>query len=237
MGIPARTEVRSLLPRARCGSAVVRQIGDGEDHLVRQLFRDTLVLGGPTQLREPTLRAYERLCLGWYLTSGRREVRLVAVDDEVCGYVLVCVDQPSHDRWARRAAARWLVDGGLAAVRAPAASADRRFIRLRLWDGWRAWRHGPPVPAGAHAHMNLRVGVRGGRLAIELLAHIDRIVADAGHHGWFGEMNFDQHAPVRALRAAGAEIVHWMPNATLSWQAGRPVRRATVVRDLRRGTG
>lgn len=211
---------------------MIRRLRPVEGLGVRRIFRETLLLGEPAGLVYAALRPYEDLCLGWYLTRGRDQVRVVEYEGAIAGYVLVCLDQDAFERWMRRAALRWLVESWTRAVTGRLDRAGRRFVRLRMRDGWARWRHGPPAPFAAHAHINLEPALRGAGIGQRLLAFVDRTVAQAGLPGWFGKMNLTADAQLDAIERVGGEIVHWMPNRTLTWLAGEPVRRATLARPL-----
>ena len=172
---------------------------------------------------------YERLCLDWYLTEGRDDSAVAVCDGQVCGYALVCTKPKSHRRWVRRRAALFPFRVLIPALR---RSSSGRFYRMRLRDGWRMWRHSVPDPMPAHVHLNLVASERARQTGRLLVHHIDRRCDEARLPGWFGEMNAPQGHRARALERLGAVIVHRSPNLTLSWLAGRPVERLTVVRRL-----
>lgn len=213
------------------GAAELRPLRPADLPAVRRLFRDTVAMGDPLPFDLPGLAAYEALCLDWYLGPGRGAAAVLADGDDVLGYALVCLDNRAYRRWAVPAALSWAagaagraLTGGL---RGPAAT----FVRLRLADGLAAWRGGPPEPAPAHAHVNVVRGARRGA-GFRLVGHVDRTCAAAGLPGWFAEMN----APVgrRALAVARlhGHVLHRAPNRTLSWLAGEPVERLTLLRRL-----
>lgn len=111
---------------------------------MRALFRDTVALGRPLPFGSTGVRRYEALCLDWYLHADRLGDHAVLVGDDrrVHGYALVCVDESAFRAWATVAGARWAATtvGALATRRFGADEA--RFHRLRLIDGWAAWRSG-----------------------------------------------------------------------------------------------
>ncbi len=151
--------------------------------------------------------------------------------DTVLGYALVCLDAAAYRRWAVPAALAWggRAAAGIAAgrLRGPAA----RFVRLRIADGLASWRAGPLAPAPAHAHVNLARGARGGA-GFRLTAHVDERCAEAGLDGWYGELNARAGRRATAVEQRGGRVVARAPNRTLSWLAGEPVERLTVVRRL-----
>jgi hypothetical protein len=109
------------------------------------------------------------------------------------------------------------------------APARRDAARRAGGDGWDLWRHTDHRVAGLpHAHFNATApGWLPGRL---LADHVDAVVAASGFEAWYGEMNARAGRRVAALRRWGAEIISRRPNATLTWLAGAPVERLTVLR-------
>lgn len=202
---------------------------------VRRVFRETVVLGSPVALPADELAAYTSLSIGWYLTNPQHS--LVVVEDGVVrGYLLGCLDHGAFEQWQRRAALRWSVWalGRVATLRSRGDS--RRFTLLRLHDGLRTLRLAPPPPHPAHGHLNLDANIRGADVGHRLVDAMDRMVAEAGLDGWYGEMNWPRDQSLDAIEAAGAVVVHRQRNLTLSWLGGRPIDRATVARPLARAT-
>jgi hypothetical protein len=212
---------------------VVRPLGPEHDDAVRATFRSTLVLGAAAPFELPDLDHYEDLCLGWYLGPGRRWAAVV-VDDEgrTAGYLLACPDPTSHGRWVRSRAVRFTarVLLGLVTRRYPPEAST--FWRLRLQDGWVAWRHGAPDPFPMHVHLNLVPGVRATQAGRLLVRHADTVCRAEGGTGWFGEVNAPAGRRAAALERLGGRVVHRTPNRTFSWVRGGPVERLTVVRVL-----
>lgn len=207
---------------------------DDEPH-VRRIFRETVALGAPVVLPPRELRAYEQLCLGWYLAHPADSL-VVEEDGAVRGYLLACLDHDAQARWQRRRALRWGT-GALARVTTGLARGDaRRFVLHRIHDGLATVLDGPAPPHRAHAHVNLDPQLRGVAVGHTLVAAMDRMVTDTGLDGWFGEMNWPASQSLDAVERAGALVVHRQRNHTLSWLAGQPVDRATVARPLDRAT-
>lgn len=226
------TTAHAAPPAAAVPPCTIRSLRTGDGLEVRRIFRATIVLGRPLALELADLVSYERLCLDWYLTAGRAHARVVEQDGEVVGYLLACLDQPAYDGWVRRRAVRW---GGRAAYRLATGRLRgdaRRFTALRIQDGLTAWRHGPPPPFPAHAHLNLDARVRDHGVGHRLAAVMDDLVETAGLPGWYGEVNVPRGGSLRALEREGARVVHRVPNRTFSWALGTPVHRATVARSL-----
>ena len=213
----------------------IRPLHPHDDAVIRRVFQSTLVMGQPAPVGsglERVLRPYERLCLEWYLDGGRDAARVLTNGDSVVGYALVCLEPESFDRWQRRAAARFtahVVPRLLARRYRPPVD---RFLRLRLRDGWALWRHRDDRLAGLpHAHLNScdTMGGLPGRL---LADHVDAAVAAAGFSAWYGEINARPGRRVAALARWGAAVVARQPNRTLTWLAGAPVERLTIVRRI-----
>jgi len=217
--------------RSLHGAARVRPLRAGDDAAVRALFRDTIALGRPLPFAASGLGAYERLCLDWYLDQGREVAGVLDRGGVVRGYVLVCLDEEAHRRWAVPRAVAWAAGSLLAtAGRGPAA----RFTRLRVRDAVAAWHAAPPSPYPVHAHFNVARGARAGRAGLALAAHVDEVCRDHGVPGWYGEMNAPAGRRATALEHLGGRVVHRQRNATLSWLAGHDIDRLTVTSPLPR---
>lgn len=218
------------------GPVSIRPFRASDDAAVRTLFWSTLVGGSaaPFDPSHEVMRAYERLCLDWYLTAGARWASVVVDDDDhPVGYALVCCDERSARRAVVAGSARFVAAAVGAAVGGRLDSTSRTFVRLRLRDAGalvRSSRHDVP---SAHAHLNLTGAARNTSAVLAVRARIDEIVLGAGHDGWFGEINTRHGRRASALERSGFEVVGREPNHTLSWLAGEPVDRLTVVRRLR----
>ena len=209
--------------------------GAADDDAVRRLFRATLGFGHPVPFPLPGLVRYECLCLDWYLGPGRGDAAVLDRGGEVVGYVLVCCDAAAHEEALREEAVRFTAWAGPRVALRRLPEPARTFWRLRLVDGWHAWRHGrraggPPVPA--HVHMNLDPSAKATRRTLDLLHHADERVGEAGLAGWFGEINAVTGRRAAALERVVGEVVDRQANRTFTWLAGRPVERLTVVRRL-----
>jgi hypothetical protein len=208
-----------------------------DDHAVRRVFRSTLALGRPIPFPLPGLARYEAVCLDWYLGPGRDDAAVVEHDGTVVGYALVCTDEAGHARATRDAAVRFAAWAAPRVVARRLPEPARTFWRLRLADGWAAWRRsrrphqpGGGVPPPAHAHLNLVRGARATHATLDLLAHIDERVRAAGLPSWRGEVNAVRGRRRSALERVVGPIVDTVPNRTYTWLAGRPVDRLTVDR-------
>jgi hypothetical protein len=201
---------------------------------VRCLFRDTIALGRPLPFFCVALHRYEALCLAWYLQPERLPDQAVLADDagRVHGYALVCTDQAAYVRWMRSAVLRWAAATTWALATRRLGSGEAQFHRLRLYDGWAAWRDAPRAVLPAHAHLNLARGARGRLHVVALVHHIDARSVAHGLPGWYGEINAPVGRRASALEAYGARVVHRMPNRTLSWLRETPIERLTVARTL-----
>lgn len=224
----------TLERRAAASTTIVRPLaGTTDDQAVRRLFRATLGFGTPVLFPLPGLARYECLCLDWYLGPGRGDAAVLDRDGEVVGYVLVGTDPAAHEAALRDEAVRFTTWAAPRVALRRLPEPARTFWRLRLVDGWHAWRHGrrtggPPVPA--HVHMNLDPSAKATRRTLDLLHHADDRVAAAGLPGWFGEINAVVGRRASALERVVGAVVDRQPNRTFTWLAGRPVERLTVVR-------
>ena len=221
----------TLVPGATTGRTL-RRLTPSAIPDVRRVFRQTVALGRPLPFPLPGFAAYERLCLDWFIGPGREDAAVLDEDAVVRGYVLVCTDLPAYRRWVARAGAAWALQATARLAGGRLAPDAARFYRLRLRDGLLALRDGPAPPMPAVVHLNLDKGLRGGTEGLRLLGHADRRCAAAGLPGWYGEVNAPVGGRAAGLRRAGLQVVHRVPNHTLSWLAGRPVERLTVVRRL-----
>ncbi|HLI74475.1 MAG TPA: hypothetical protein VKU86_11400, partial [Acidimicrobiales bacterium] len=150
----------------------------------------------------------------------------------VAGYALVCTDVAARARWARRRRVAFAVGALLLLAARRGSALERRFLRLRLRDGWVLWRAGATPPLPVDAHFNTVAGHRGGSGGRLLAAHIDACTQRAGFPGWYGEINAIAGRRAASLERSGGRVVGRTPNRTLSALVGRPVERLTVVRML-----
>lgn len=201
---------------------------DAED--IRRLFRSTVALGAPLPFQVPGFGRYESLCLDWYLGPGRADAAVAEQAGHAVGFALVCTDPRSYGRWSRRRAAAFGMRSVLDVARGRARGPAGRFLRLRVRDGLSLWRS--PSPAPAHAHINVATGHRAAWVGRALGAHVDDRCRAAGLGSWFGEINAPAGRRAAGLERLGGRIVHRGPNRTLTWLAGRPVERLTVLRVL-----
>lgn len=224
----------------------VRPYTRADEPDVRRIFRHTLSLGRPLPFALPGMDAYERLCLDWFLGQGADDIGVLdggadAGDDNggggVCGYVLVCTDLGPYYRWAARASLGWAAGAAMRLAAGRLRGDGARFHRLRLRDGWLALRNAPPAPMPALVHLNLDRQARAGLSGLALTRFADERCRAAGLPGWFGEINARLGDRVAALEVIGLRTIHRQPNLTLSWLAGGPVERLTVVRSLDRRLG
>lgn len=210
----------------------VRPIRSGEDAAVRALFRATLLRGRPMPAKVGDLDLYTSLCLDWYLTHGRI---IVAVEDgKVQGYLLACLDEPDHRRWARWRALRWAAAMAWGVALGRRRGDARRFVWLRVRDALHGWRHAPPPPFDAHAHVNLAPWLRSARTGPRLARAMDELVADVGLTGWYGEMNVVEGRSLAVLERIGVTVAHRQPSRTFSWLEGTSIERITLARPVPR---
>lgn len=213
--------------------AHIRPLRPGDGLEVRRLFRATITRARSRALEYADIVAHERLCVDWYLTEGRADVRVVEQGGEIVGYLLVCLRQADYEAWARRYAVRWAGRMAYRLVTGRLRGEARRFAgaqaRDRLTDRWDA----PPRPFAAHAHVYLAPHVcddEGGR---RLIGAVDELVRTAGLAGWCGDVvDVPGGSSLRAFERAGARVVRRVPDHASSWAHGAPVRRASVVRSL-----
>jgi alpha-1,6-mannosyltransferase len=175
--------------------------------------------------------------LGWDPAARRAAARgprgaLPGLGRRVLGYVLVCTDLVALRRWSVRVGAGWALATVGRLLSGRLRGQEARFHLLRLRDGWAAFRHAPPAPMPGYVHLNLAPAARAGIAGLLLARYADGRCRRAGLPGWFAEMNARRGTRAAALASGGIVTVHQQPNATLSWLAGRPVERLTIVRQL-----
>lgn len=211
----------------------VRRLHPADAAPVRALFRATAALGRPLALPEADLVAYEALCLDFHLQHADGASAVLVEDGVVVGYALVALDHAAQQRWTRGQALRWARRGVRRSL-GRSTGDSRTFHRLRLWDGVVTLATGVPAPMPASIHVNVAAASRGVRGGLDLAAAADAAVQSAGLPGWFGEVNVPLSRPGRALalHRLGGRVVHRQRNRTMSWLAGEPVDRLTVVRSV-----
>lgn len=200
---------------------------------MRQLFAATAAVGRPLDLPPRDLAAYTDLCLGWYADVDGSACAVLVEEGIITGYAMVALDDRAHARWQRERAVRWGVRAAAGLVGRPTGFAAG-FHRRRLRDGLVTAVRGASAPMPAHFHFNVESARRGVRAGFLLAGHADAVVAAAGLPGYHGEVNVPVGKPGReqALARLGARVVHRQRNHTLSWLAGAPIDRLTVVRSL-----
>lgn len=208
----------------------------GYENQIREVFRETFLLGKPLDIAIDNFDLYEEMSLGWYLSFGSIDSAVVldSVTQELVGYVLVCTNSTSYDRWLRTRVWRvfrrnlfHLVTGRLSRV-------SRQFYGRRFLDALTVQRsrtnHG--AFECAHVHMNLRESARTGAIALALVTHVDQMCHRARISGWTGEVNGLAGSRIRAIGRVVGEIVDVKVNRTASFFCGQEVNRITVLRKV-----
>lgn len=195
---------------------------------MRALLRATLLRGRPMPAAVGDLERYTSLCLDWYLTRGH--IIVAVADGTVQGYLLACLDEQDHRRWARRQALRWAAAMAWEVALGRRRGAARRFVWLRVRDALHGWRHAPPPPFDAHAHVNLAPSLRSARTGPQLARSMDELVAGTGLTGWYGELNVAEGRSLGVLERIGVTVAHRQPSRTFTWLEGTPIERITLVR-------
>lgn len=210
----------------------IRPLEPGDGLEIRRLFRSTVRPRRPHALEYADLVGYERLCIDWYLTVGRADARVVEQDGEIVGYLLVCLDQPAYDAWARRRAVRWAGRAAFRLATGQLGGDARRFAALHVGDLLATRGQGIPRPFPAHAHLNVAASARDDSIGNRLVATVDELVELTGLCGWFGQIDVPASGSLGAFERDGVRIVHRRFNRTSSWTHGTPVHRVTVARSL-----
>lgn len=208
----------------------VRTIRPGEDASIRALFHATLLRGRPMPATIGDLDRYTSLCLDWYLAHGQI---IVAVEDgSVRGYLLACLDELDHRRWVRWQALRWAAIMAWEVASGRRRGDARRFVWLRIRDALHGWRHAPPPPFQAHAHVNLAPWLRSARTGPRLARAMDELVASVGLTGWYGELNVVEGRSLAVLERIGVTVAHRQPSRTFTWLENTPIERITLARPV-----
>ena len=210
----------------------IRPLRPGDSLEVRCIVRAMIVLGRPIDLEYADLVSYERLCIDWYLTEGRADVRVVEQDGKIIGCLLACLDQPAYDTWLRRRALWWAARALHRLMTGRLGSDARRFVALRIRDGF-SGRQAVQLPRfPAHARLYVTEELEGGDVRRRLVTAMDDMVEAAGLPGWYGRIDIPEDQSTQVLEREGFRVVNRMRNQTGSWLLGTPVRRVTVAREL-----
>lgn len=222
------TASRTAFPAVR--DTTIRPLAPGESLEVRRVARASILLGRPISLEYADLVSYERLCIDWHLTEGRRHVRVLEQDGEIIGCLLACLDQPAYEAWFRRRVLSWTAGTLQRLATGQLGSDARRFVAHRIRDGLAArWPGaGPPFPA--HARLYTGREVEGVDVRGRLATTMDEMVQAAGLAGWCSHVNLPEGQSTGTLERAGYRIVDRMPSRTGSWLLGTPVDRVTLAR-------
>jgi len=212
--------------------SVLRGLRPGDDDAIRRLFRDTLALGRPLPFDLPDMDAYERLSLDWFLGPGRGAAAVLEAEGAVIGYTLVALDHDAYRRWAVPHAVAWGARTAVQLALGHGSPRARRFTWLRLVDGVVNWREAPPPPQPALMHFNVARDARALDAGVRLAAHVNEVCRVAGVGGWYGEVNARVGRRAAAFEQFGGRIVGRVPNRTMTWLAGRPIERLTVMREI-----
>lgn len=213
-------------------SVVVRALAPGDDHHVRQVFCDTVLLGHSGTDSLQLLDQYASLCLDWFLTVGRTHAAIAVEESSIVGYALACPEPEAQARWARRRALSFATHVLWHLVTGRLNGSSRAFYRARLADARALWHGGSRPAQRMQVHLNVVSNSRSGAVAMALRDHLDDVARDLDLPGWYGEINAFEGQRERALERVGLRVVGSQPNRTLSVALGRPVNRLTVVRSL-----
>lgn len=212
-------------------SAVRHESIVGYEHEIRRLFWDNILIGHPLPFQLAARRAYERLCLGWYLSNPQHSVVVIA-DGRVVGYALVCANQVAHHRDQRLRTGRLVASILLHMLIGQFSVQSLRFYVLRARDSFAITnsRHSIPTDIDVHAHVNIDFAHHNGVVALSLRKHIDSVCRHTSRAGWFGEMNAVGGKRIVGIRRVVGDVVATDRNHTLSWLLEEHVERLTTVR-------
>lgn len=203
---------------------------------VREIFRNTLILGKPLEGSLDNFDVYEELSIGWYLLP-ENSGSTVVIDNasgDVVGYALVCTKPEEYNRWLRSQAWKVLRRNLFTFCTGRMSKIGRQFYSRRFLDSLTVLRTRQHHDSGsvAHVHMNLRSEVRTGLVAIALLMHVDTVCRQSGLNAWVGEVNASEGTRMRALERLVGEVIAVQKNRTTSFFSGMNVNRLTVRRSI-----
>lgn len=203
----------------------------GYEEEIRRLFWENILIGQPLPFALAARRAYERLCLDWYLANPQHSVVVIA-EGRVIGYALVCANQLAHHRNQRRQVGRLLASVLAHLVVCRLSIPSFWFYVLRVKDSLTiaTSRHSIPADIDVHAHVNIDFAHHDGAVALSLRKHIDSVCLRTGRAGWFGEMNAVGGKRIVGIRRVVGEVVAANTNHTLSWLLNSDVDRLTMIR-------
>ena len=203
---------------------------------VREIFRNTLILGKPLAGSLDNFHLYEELSIGWYLLPENSGSTVVvdASTGTVVGYALVCTKPEEYNTWLRAQAWKVLRRNLWTFCTGQMSKTGRQFYSRRFLDSLTVVRSRQHHDASsvAHVHMNLRSEVRTGLVAFSLFLQVDTICRQAGFQSWIGEVNAPEGARIRALERLVGEVIDIRRNRTASFFSGMKVNRLTVQRSL-----
>ncbi len=211
----------------------IHSVGGYEDY-VREIFRDTFLLGRPLDLEIDNFHLYEEMSLDWYLTAGALDSAVVidANTQEVVGYVLVCTKPLEYEQWLRTLVWRVFRTNIARLLSGRMSRVGRQFYWRRFLDAVtvRHTRSDAGITSLAHVHLNIRSTGRTGAMALALISHADAVCRHAGVGAWTGEVNGVAGTRVKAMQRVVGEVVDIKPNRTASFFSHQRVNRITVRR-------
>jgi hypothetical protein len=211
----------------------IHSVGGYEDN-VREIFRDTFLLGRPLDIEIDNFDLYEEMSLDWYLTTGAPDSAVVidANTQEVVGYVLVCTKSHDYEQWLRTHVWRVFRKNMARLLTGRMSRVGRQFYWRRFLDAFTVshTRSDAGITSLAHVHLNIRSTGRSGAMALALVAHADAVCRRAGVDAWTGEVNGVAGTRVKAMQRVVGEIVDIKINRTASFFTHQRVNRITVRR-------
>lgn len=201
---------------------------------IEDLFRATMVAGGPMPFFLNGSDLYTHFSLHWYFDNPSARVFVALDNGRVIGYALVATDPVAYGRSVKRGLAELALKLSLQLVLGRIDRQSRAFYRARARDSWNIWRDRRRIDVHdePHAHMNVVTDARLGTTAAALVAAVDATVRASGNHSWIGEVNAEAGRRRRALERVVGTVLDERPNVTASRLTGRTIVRYTVRRPL-----
>ena len=201
---------------------------------VARLFQSSMCLGDPLPFSLKRIKQYEDLCIGWYLRSDAKYSVVAVVDDQVVGYVLICDELKSLDRWVTTRSLRLILIVCLMRAARLVDAQSWAFYRNRVRDARNAWsfRRTQTIWPNISVHMNIERQFRTGEVSLALRNHIDEVCRVTGNDFWIGEVNAVGEKRARALSRVVGEVLSIRKNITMAEATAQDVRLVTVMRKV-----
>lgn len=195
-----------------------------------------MCLGDPLPFPLKQISQYEDLCIGWYLRSDAQYSVVAVVNHQIVGYVLICDELKSLDRWVTSRSLRLILTVCMMRALFLIDTQSWAFYRNRVRDARNAWsfRRTQTIWPNISVHMNIERQFRTGEVSLALRDHIDEVCRATGNNFWIGEVNAVGEKRARALSRVVGEVLSIRKNITMAEATRQDVRLVTVMRKVSR---